>query len=155
VAIAPESEVLDRLAEGVMAAAGGRPSVADAPLALIEAPSIDAALALVDALAPEHLELRFSGADSTIASERVAGCVFVGDGGATAFGDYAAGSNHVLPTAGRARFSGPLGARTFLRRTSVVSLDPEAARALAPAVATIAQAEGLPAHGESATHRAD
>ncbi len=81
--------------------------------------------------------------------------MFVGVGAATAFGDYAAGSNHVLPTGGAARFSGPLGARTFTRRTSVVTLGDAAASALAPAVDEIARAEGLPVHGESARARAN
>jgi histidinol dehydrogenase len=79
--------------------------------------------------------------------------VFVGDGAATAFGDYAAGSNHVLPTGGAARFGGPLGPRTFMRRASVVSLPKAAARELAPTVDVLARAEGLPVHGESAVAR--
>ncbi|MDQ3572545.1 MAG: histidinol dehydrogenase [Actinomycetota bacterium] len=154
-AISPDASALDRIAESIVKEAGERPTVAEAPLALIEVPSLESSLELIDAIAPEHLELRFDGADAKLAAERVAGCVFVGAGGATAFGDYAAGSNHVLPTAGRARFSGPLGARTFLRRTSVVTLTESAAAALAPAVETIARAEGLRVHGESATHRAN
>jgi histidinol dehydrogenase len=149
-AVSPDREALDALAGQVTEAAGERPSVADAPLALVDAPSLDAALELVDELAPEHLELRFKGADAKLAGERVAGCVFVGEAASTAFGDYAAGSNHVLPTGGAARFSGPLGVGTFMRRTSVVSVDRDAAGALAPAVDEIARAEGLPVHGESA-----
>jgi len=149
-AISPDSAALDAVAERVTDAAAGRPSVADAPLALIATPSLDAALELADAVAPEHLELRFEGADTEIAAARVAGCVFVGEAAATAFGDYAAGSNHVLPTSGAARFGGPLDARAFMRRTSVVSIDQAAAGALAPAVDVIARAEGLPVHGESA-----
>ena len=89
--------------------AADRPSVADAPLALVRAPGLELALTLADALAPEHLELAFEGADELAARARVAGCVFVGSAGAAAFGDYAAGSNHVLPTGGAARFGGPLG----------------------------------------------
>jgi histidinol dehydrogenase len=80
--------------------------------------------------------------------------VFVGEAGATAFGDYAAGSNHVLPTGGAARYAGSLGPRTFMRRTSVVELDRQAAKTLAPVVEEIAAAEGLPVHGESARERA-
>ena len=75
---------------------------------------------------------------------------FVGGGSGTAFGDYVAGSNHVLPTGGAARFAGPLGVRAFRRRTSVVSLSKKAAKGLAAAVDEIAKAEGLPVHGESA-----
>ena len=153
-AISPDAAPLDAIAERIAAAAADRPSVADAPLALVDAPSIEAALQLVDALAPEHLELHFGGADAETARDRIAGCVFVGPAGATAFGDYAAGSNHVLPTRGAARFAGPLGARTFRRRTSVVNLDEEAASALAASVEEIAKAEGLPVHGESARARA-
>ena len=153
-AISPDAAPLDAIAERIADAAADRPSVADAPLALVDAPSIEAALELVDAVAPEHLELHFAGADAETAGDRIAGCVFVGPAGATAFGDYAAGSNHVLPTRGAARFAGPLGARTFMRRTSVVSLDEEAAGALAASVEEIAKAEGLPVHGESARARA-
>jgi histidinol dehydrogenase len=154
VAISHEPAPLDAIAKRIGPAAGERPSVADAPLALVDVPTLDAALKLSDALAPEHLELHFDGADTDVAKERVAGCVFIGDGATTAFGDYAAGSNHVLPTGGAARFSGPLDARTFVRRTSVVTLDHEAATALAPTVDEIAKAEGLPVHGESARVRA-
>ena len=153
-AVSPDSAALDAVAEHVATGAPERPSVAEAPLALVEAPSLEAAIELVDVMAPEHLELRFDGADESVAAERVAGCVFVGEGGATAFGDYAAGSNHILPTGGAARFSGPHGVRTFLRRTSIVTLDGAAATALAPAVDRIARAEGLPVHGESARARA-
>ena len=154
VALSPDPEPLDAIAKRIRDAAGERPSVADAPLALVDTPSVEAALELVDALAPEHLELHFEGADADVAKGRVAGCVFVGAAAATAFGDYAAGSNHVLPTRGAARYSGPLGARTYLRRTSVVTLDTPAAKALAPAADEIARAEGLPVHGESARARA-
>lgn len=153
-AVSPDAAALDAVAKHIAAGAPERPSVAEAPLALVEAPSLDAAIDLVDALAPEHLELRFEGADAALAAERVAGCVFVGSGGATAFGDYAAGSNHILPTGGAARFSGPHGVRTFMRRTSVVTLDDRAAASLAPSVDRIARAEGLPVHGESARARA-
>jgi histidinol dehydrogenase len=86
---------------------------------------------------------------------RTAGCVFVGRFGATAFGDYAAGSNHVLPTAKSGRFAGPLGPGTFRRRISKVELGAAAAAALAPQVDALARAEGLPVHGESAMIRSE
>jgi histidinol dehydrogenase len=104
-------------------------------------------------VAPEHLELAFDGADEIAGRTRIAGCVFVGKDGATAFGDYAAGSNHVLPTGGAARFGGPLGPGTFRRRTSVVILTGAAAAALAPHVGALAGAEDLPVHGESVEAR--
>ena len=150
----PDPALLERITELIEAMVAERPSVAEAPLALVATTGIEAALSLADAVAPEHLELAFDGADAIAARGRVAGCVFVGAGGATAFGDYAAGSNHVLPTGGAARFGGPLGPSTFRRRTSVVTIPPSAARALAPYVAALAGAEGFPVHGESAEARA-
>jgi histidinol dehydrogenase len=151
--ISHNAALLDDVAERVTGLAADRPSVADAPLALIAAPGLQRALELADALAPEHLELAFDGADEASARGRLAGCVFVGSGGATAFGDYAAGSNHVLPTGGAARFGGPLGPGAFMRRTSVVSIGSAAARELAPAVEALSRAEGFGVHGESATER--
>jgi histidinol dehydrogenase len=79
--------------------------------------------------------------------------VFVGAMAATAFGDYVAGSNHVLPTGGAGRFSGPLGPGTFRRRIANVSLPGRAVEALAPDVGLLAEAEGLPLHAESARAR--
>ena len=154
VVVSADGGLLDAVEGEVTALAAARETVADCPLALVLAPDTESALALADAYAPEHLELAFAGADADAARERVAGCVFVGPGGATALGDYAAGSNHVLPTGGAARFGGPLGPRAFLRRTSVVSVPGAAVAALAPHVATLAAAEGLPVHGESVTARA-
>jgi histidinol dehydrogenase len=84
---------------------------------------------------------------------KTAGCVFVGATAATAFGDYLAGSNHVLPTGGTGRFSGPLGPGTFRRRIANVTLPGRAAEALAPPVDALARAEGFPVHGESARAR--
>jgi histidinol dehydrogenase len=153
--ISPDGALLDRVAELVGELVSERPSVAAAPLALVETTGLEAALDLADAIAPEHLELAFQGADATTARARVAGAVFVPSGGAAAFGDYAAGSNHVLPTGGAARFGGPLGPGAFMRRTSVVSLPAAAARELAPHVTALATAEGLPVHGESAEARAN
>jgi histidinol dehydrogenase len=150
----PDGAMLDRIDELVTKLASERPSVAEAPLALVATTGLEVALTLADTIAPEHLELAFEGADATAARARIAGAVFVRSGGAAAFGDYAAGSNHVLPTGGAARFGGPLGPRVFMRRTSVVSVPGAAAQALAPHVDAIARAEGLPVHGESATARA-
>jgi histidinol dehydrogenase len=152
--ISVDAAMLDRIGELAESLIAERPSVADASLALVLAPSLDAALALADALAPEHLQLMFEGADESIALQRVAGCVFVGATAATAFGDYVAGSNHVLPTEGRARFGGPLGPDAFMRRTSIVEVPAGAAAALAAPTDALARAEGLPVHGESARARA-
>jgi histidinol dehydrogenase len=149
----PDAALLERVGELVSGLVSERPSIADAPLALVATRGLEAALALADEVAPEHLELAFDGADETAARARIAGCVFVGRAGGAAFGDYAAGSNHVLPTGGAARFGGPLGPGTFRRRTSVVTMTDAAAGALAPHVGALARAEGFPVHGESAEAR--
>ncbi len=149
----PDRALLERVRELVEELGVERPSVANAALALVGVPGIELALNLADAVAPEHLELAFEAAHGA-ARGRIAGCVFVGPGAATAFGDYTAGSNHVLPTGGAARFGGPLGPGAFLRRTSIVSIPAAAAGQLAPHVEALAKAEGLPVHGESATARA-
>jgi histidinol dehydrogenase len=154
VAICADDGALDDLVDELGTLAPERESVAGATVALVEAPDLGAAVELADAIAPEHLELAFDGADGQIAADRVAGSVFFGPTGAVAFGDYSAGSNHVLPTGGAARFGGPLGVGAFRRRTSVIELPPAAAARLAPRVAELAQAEGFPVHGESAEARA-
>ncbi|MBW8059993.1 MAG: histidinol dehydrogenase, partial [Solirubrobacterales bacterium] len=105
-------------------------------------------------LAPEHLELLEEDAARLAGRVTTAGCVFAGRHAATAFGDYAAGSNHVLPTGGAGRFSGPLGPGAFRRKIATVDVPAAAAAALAPHVDVLARAEGLPVHGESAMIRA-
>jgi histidinol dehydrogenase len=152
VAVAVEERVLEAIAEATEAAAASRPSVAEAPLALVHVADAEAAIELANAYAPEHLELLET--DAALLADRVttAGCVFVGRHGATAFGDYLAGSNHVLPTGGAGRYAGPLGPGAFRRRISSVEID-GAAGALAPHVNALARAEGFPVHGESAMIR--
>ncbi len=101
--------VLDTLAAATEQIAAERPGLGDSPLALVTVPDTRAAIDLADAFAPEHLEL-LDGEAATLAGRvRTAGCVFVGPYSATAFGDYVAGSNHVLPTGGAGRFPGPSG----------------------------------------------
>jgi histidinol dehydrogenase len=153
VAVAVEEAVLDGLAEATEAAAAVRPSVADAPLGLVHVPDLADAVDLANAFAPEHLQLMSEDAYALAGQVRTAGCVFVGRCSATAFGDYAAGSDHVLPTGGAGRFLGPLGPGAFRRRIANVSLPGPAAAALAPHVDALAQSEGLPVHGESARAR--
>lgn len=153
VVAAVEDQVLEAIAEATEQAAATRPSVTDAPLALVQVRDVEAAIELANAYAPEHLELLET--DAALLAERVttAGCVFVGRHGATAFGDYVAGSNHVLPTGGAGRYAGPLGPGAFRRRISKVEIPAAAAAALAPQVDALARAEGLPVHGESAMIR--
>ena len=150
---AVEDQVLDAIADLAEAAAAGRPSVADAPLGVVRVPDAEAAIDLANAYAPEHLELLET--DATLLADRVttAGCVFVGRHGATAFGDYIAGSNHVLPTGGAGRYAGPLGPGIFRRRISNVEIGEAAAAELAPHADALARAEGFPVHGESAMIR--
>jgi histidinol dehydrogenase len=153
VATAVEEHVLDAVLAATEAAVAGRPGVAEAPLALVQVPDLSDAIDLANAYAPEHLELLEE--DAALLADRVttAGCVFAGRFGATAFGDYVAGSNHVLPTGGAGRFSGPLGPGAFRRRISTVEVSGEAAAALAPQADALARAEGFPVHGESAMIR--
>jgi histidinol dehydrogenase len=152
VAVAVEERVLDAIEAAVGETARSRPTVADAPLALAQVPDLDAAIDLANAYAPEHLELLEEDAALLAGRVTTAGCVFAGRHGATAFGDYVAGSNHVLPTGASGRFSGPLGPGAFRRRIANVEIDGAAAE-LAPHVNAIAVAEGFPVHGESAMIR--
>ena len=121
---------------------------------IVACPDRAAALALSNAFAPEHLELHCEGARELLAGVRNAGAVFVGPHAATAFADYAAGTNHVLPTGGSARFGQGLSVDAFRKRVAVVELDASAAAALARPVAAIADEEGLRAHALSARLRA-
>jgi histidinol dehydrogenase len=153
IASAVEEAVLDGLQREVERIGAERPSVADASLAIVHVPDLADSVALANAYAPEHLQLMSEDAYALAAQVQTAGCVFVGRASGTAFGDYAAGSNHVLPTGGSGRFSGPLGPMAFRRRIANVSLPGPAAAALAPHVDALARAEGLPVHGESARAR--
>jgi histidinol dehydrogenase len=150
----PSAELLDAVAAEVERLAPERPSVADAHLAVVDARDVHEALRVVERIAPEHLELVGGEAEALADRVRSAGCVFVGTGAGTAFGDYVAGSNHVLPTGGAARFQSALSAATFRRRMARVSLPGGAPGRLAPAGAPVARAEGFPVHAESMERRA-
>jgi histidinol dehydrogenase len=146
------------LLEAVLAAVRGmapeRPSVTDAELQVTSMDDPHAALRAAEDFAPEHLQLIGAEPEALAGHVRRAGCVFVGAGSGTAFGDYVAGSNHVLPTGGAARFQSALSVSTFRRRIARVSLPGEAPARLAPAGATLARAEGFPVHAESMERRA-
>ncbi len=116
---------------------------------LIETTTPAAAIELANEFAPEHLQLMGAAEEALAGRVRAAGCVLLGPGGATAFGDYTAGSNHVLPTGGAARFASTLSPRHFRRRMSVVEIGNEAAAKLAQAGAPVANAEGFPLHALS------
>lgn len=115
--------------------------------------SLDDALAVSDAYAAEHLEIQTRDAAAVAARVRNAGAVFVGPYSPVSLGDYCAGSNHVLPTGGSARFSAGLAATTFLRQQQVIDYSAAALREVAPHVAALSAAEDLPAHGEAVAVR--
>lgn len=154
VAVGPDGATLDRLQEEVEKVVADQPSVKECRLATVVAPSSELAVDLANAFAPEHLQLMDEGSAALASRIRTAGCVFAGPMTATAFGDYVAGSNHILPTDGTGRIFGPLSPATFRRKTARVSLDADAARQLAGPLDALARAEGLPVHGMSATARA-
>jgi histidinol dehydrogenase len=153
-AISPDRALLREIELAVGRLGAERGTVAAAPLALAEAADAHAAIHLADELAPEHLQLVGPEAEALAGLPRAAGCVFVGRDAGTAFGDYIAGSNHVLPTGGASRFASGLSAAMFRRRMARVSLPPGAARRLAPDGAALARAEGFPVHAESMERRA-
>jgi histidinol dehydrogenase len=152
--VSPDARLLDAVTEALERLLRGRPSVANAEVQLFDVEDAAAALRRAEEIAPEHLQLMGEEAEALADRVRNAGCLFVGAGAGTAFGDYVAGSNHVLPTGGAARFQSALSPATFRRRMARVSLPPEAARRLAPAGAALARAEGFPVHAESMERRA-
>jgi histidinol dehydrogenase len=155
IAAAVETGILEAIEEAVKRVAAEYGISEEAPLALVAVPDTVTAVQLANAIAPEHLEMITEDASLLAEAVMTAGSVLLGEGGATAFGDYAAGSNHILPTGGAGRFQGPLGPGAFRRRTANVELTRAAARELAPTVATLARAEGFPLHAESAEARAE
>src|SRR5579859_535525 len=138
---------LKTLATGKDAAASWRDHGAVVIAPLGETP------ALVDRIAPEHVEFAVENPERLADHVRHAGAIFLGRHAPEAIGDYVAGSNHVLPTSRAARFSSGLSLYDFLKRTSIVKCDEAAFARLAPATVALAEAEGLPAHARSAAIR--
>jgi histidinol dehydrogenase len=110
-------------------------------------------MAVVNEIAPEHLELMSAEPTALLPLVRHAGAVFCGPWAPAAVGDYIAGPSHVLPTFRSARFSGSLRVDDFLRHIHAISLDEPALARVAPHVAALAEAEGLPAHAEAVRAR--
>jgi histidinol dehydrogenase len=131
----------------VTAALSGRQS------AIILVDDLDAGIRVVNAYAAEHLEIQTADADQVAARIRSAGAIFVGPYSPVSLGDYCAGSNHVLPTAGCARYSSGLSVQTFLRGIHVVDYTEAALKDVSGHVITLAKAEDLPAHGEAIRRR--
>lgn len=123
--------------------------------ALIKVPNLDAAVELANRIAPEHLELSVADPEALLEGVRHAGAIFMGRHTPEALGDYCAGSNHVLPTAGSARFASPLGVYDFQKRTSIIHCSPAGSRALALTASVLARSEGLTAHARSAECRVE
>lgn len=157
--ISTDHGYLDRVAASIERLLPGmeRRDIIEAALAgqgaLVAVPDLERAAELVNRIAPEHLELLMRDADGFIDRVRHAGAIFVGPYSAEALGDYCAGPNHVLPTAGTARFSSPLGVYDFQKRTSVIACSQEGARAMARTASVLARAESLTAHARSAEYR--
>ncbi len=123
--------------------------------AIVLVPDLQACDSIVDRIAAEHVELAMEMPAAEALSEKIkhAGAIFLGRHTPEAIGDYVAGTNHVLPTSRAARFSGGLGVSDFLKRTSLVACTPEALAILGPMALTLAEAEGLGAHGRSVSIR--
>jgi histidinol dehydrogenase len=115
--------------------------------------SVEEALALTDRIAPEHLSLQTRDAQALALRVENAGAIYCGPFSPPASGDYAVGTNHVLPTAGSARFFSPLGVYDFVKRTNIVTLTPETLAEIGPVAARIARFEGLPNHALSCEAR--
>jgi histidinol dehydrogenase len=143
---------IDRLLPGME-----RKSVIAASLknrgALILTRDLDEACEVANRIAPEHLELAVQDAEKYFSQLRSVGAIFLGQWSSEAIGDYCAGPNHVLPTAGTARFSSPLGVYDFQKRTSVIAVSKDAASVLGKTAKTLAEGEGLSAHARAAEMR--
>ena len=157
--LAPDAAYLDRVAGSIerLLPQMSRASIIGTALAargaLIEVRDLDEAAAIANRIAPEHLELSVAEPRALMAKIRHAGAIFLGRYAAEPLGDYCAGPNHVLPTAGTARFSSPLGVYDFQKRSSIIDVQAAGAARLGRLASTLARAEGLTAHARSAEMR--
>ena len=157
--LSPEAKFLDSVQSAVARLLPQMPrrAVIEASLAargaLIEVRDLDDACAVANRIAPEHLELSVEDPQALLSKLRHSGAIFLGRWSSEAIGDYCAGPNHVLPTAGTARFSSPLGVYDFQKRSSVIGVSREGAQRLGRIAATLAEGEGLHAHARSASAR--
>ena len=157
--ISPESQLINQVEVSIqhLLPQMGRRDIIEASLiqngALIEVESLQQAVDLSNRIAPEHLELMVADPEILLPKVRHAGAIFCGYWSAEVLGDYCAGPNHVLPTAGTPRFSSPLGVYDFQKRSSVVWFSPQGAAALSEVASTLAEHEKLFAHARSAEYR--
>jgi histidinol dehydrogenase len=157
--LSPDRNYLDQVESSIRRLIPGMPrrKVIAASLAgrgaLIETRSLGEACELANRIAPEHLELSVARPQALLPRLRHAGAIFLGRWSSEAVGDYCAGPNHVLPTAGTARFSSPLGVYDFQKRSSLIQVSRAGARTLGRLACTLALGEGLFAHARSAEYR--
>ncbi len=123
--------------------------------ALILTKDIAEAIQISNSIAPEHLELSVEDPEEIVDEIKHAGAIFMGKYSSEALGDYCAGTNHVLPTSGTARFSSPLGVYDFTKRSSIIMASKDGANKLGKTASTLAYGEGLQAHALSALYRTD
>ncbi|AEE45763.1 histidinol dehydrogenase [Cellulomonas fimi] len=128
-------------------------ALAGSQSAIVLVDDLEAGLEVVNAYGAEHLEIQTEGASALADRVTSAGAIFVGPWSPVSLGDYMAGSNHVLPTGGCAHFASGLGVHSFVRAVQVVEYDADALRAVADRIVALADAEGLPAHGEAVQAR--
>jgi histidinol dehydrogenase len=157
--ITDSAALIDAVAAAVAEQLGGLPRRAiareslEANGALVLAADLSQAVEIANRLAPEHLGLHVSDPERLLPAVRHAGAIFLGHWSPEAVGDYVAGPNHVLPTAGTARFSSPLGTEDFVKRSSVIGYSDRGLAAALGAIRALTRAEGLDAHGASAAIR--
>ena len=157
--LSPDETFLDAVASSIrkLIAEMPRRKVIAASLeargALILTRDLEEACAVANRIAPEHIEIAVQSPERFLSKIRNAGAIFLGHWSSEAIGDYCAGPNHVLPTAGTARFSSPLGVYDFQKRTSVIAVSKESAGKLGRIAMTLAEGEGLPAHARAAEMR--
>ena len=157
--LCPDAAYLDKVAASIERQINDMPrkAIIRASLtgrgALIQVRDLDEACAIVNRIAPEHLELSVENPKALLPKIRHAGAIFMGKYSSEALGDYCAGPNHVLPTSRTARFSSPLGVYDFQKRSSIINVSREGAIKLGEIAAELARGEGLPAHARSAEYR--
>ncbi|PSL39603.1 histidinol dehydrogenase [Labedella gwakjiensis] len=147
------TEVLPSVAAGTAHSERVRTALAGPQSAVVLVDDLSAAAAFSNVYGPEHLELQVADNDALLSDIHSAGAVFVGPHSPVSLGDYLAGSNHVLPTGGGARFASGLGAFTFLRPQQIVRYSGPALSEVADHIVALSLAEALPAHGEAVTAR--
>ncbi|MFC5338180.1 histidinol dehydrogenase [Leucobacter denitrificans] len=151
-AAAVQTEVMARV-EATQHAQRARTALAGPQSAIILVDDLATAVRVSNAYGPEHLEIHTVDNEATLESITDAGAIFLGPTTPVSLGDYLAGSNHVLPTGGTARFTSGLGAHTFLRAQQIIEYDRSALAEVVDPLIALARAEGLPAHGEAVTAR--